>query len=96
MKDLISRQALLDTFNAWLTTDYSYGEKNILKACVDEVETAPPAERPRLIRCKDCVHWQPSKEGTVEIPFCKSLGIDAPIGSANDYCSYGLRRGGER
>lgn len=54
MNDLISRRALLDTFNAWLNMDYSEGEMNILRACVDEIKSAPsPGRQPGEWLMKD-------------------------------------------
>lgn len=45
MKDLIDRQAALDTFGPWLNVEgYSEGELNMLRAVLYELKTLPTAQ----------------------------------------------------
>lgn len=66
-----------------------------------QLYTYPSTDVESVVRCKDCKHWQPSKYGVVEQPYCKHLGykeetgLDIQIGNENDYCSFGERKGDE-
>ena len=59
--------------------------------CIDNVPTADVVE---VVRCKDCVHYQPSLFGEKNMCFRKDVdGVQICYDfSPDDYCSYGERR----
>lgn len=60
--DLISRQDALSFLRNWeRVKDYSWGERNIIKATINEIESLPSAQ-PEIIRCKDC-KWCEDADG---------------------------------
>ena len=82
MAEYINRNALLESIRSGEGTN----EHKIFAALC--VSNAPAADVAKVVRCKDCVHYEPhgnGKRGTCRIPRCKGLRW------YNDYCSYGER-----
>ena len=43
-----------------------------------------------IVRCKDCKYWENGKDYE---PYCNSFGNMMTDTTADDYCSYGTRKG---
>lgn len=56
-----------------------------------EVIDAPAADVAPVVRCKDCKYWQDNNDGYPHEE-CRWGHGETP--DANDFCSYGERRGG--
>lgn len=72
MKDLIDRQAALDTFGPWLNVEgYSEGELNMLRAVLYELKTLPTAQpevaKDTNVPSTDCISRQAAIEGAAKI-----------------------------
>ena len=62
------------------------------------IKAQPNADVVEVVRCRDCVHYQPSLFGEKNMCFRKDVdGVQICYDfSPNDYCSYGERREDER
>jgi hypothetical protein len=86
MSDLISRQAAIANAISGRTREID-GEKWIRVSEVREsIKTLPSAES-KIIRCKDCKHWDIHKR--LNMPWCKEMHIDM---GAEDFCSRAERK----
>lgn len=58
------------------------------------IDYMPTADAVDVVRCKDCVHYQPSLFGEKKMCFRKDVdGVQICYDfSPDDYCSYGERR----
>lgn len=80
MKDLIDRQAALDTFGPWLNVEgYSEGELNMLRAVLYELKTLPTAQpevaKDTNVPSTDCISRQAAIESAESC--CHVYGDDA-------------------
>ena len=57
-----------------------------------DVIDAPAADVEPLVRCKDCKYWQDNNDGYPHEE-CRWGHGETP--DANDFCSYGERKGGD-
>lgn len=70
-------------------SDRKYGNEHFLNgidAAKEVVVNCPTVDAVEVVRCKDCVSYQPTEGGK---PFC--YFNETATGSTN-YCSYGERR----
>ena len=87
MSDLISRQEAIDaicTEGTRLERNGTVAMAEIKQWCVDILDALPSAQ-PKIIRCRDCKHWD-------GVDTCDV--IDAPVWD-NDFCSMAERRSDE-
>ena len=78
-KELIDRQITVQFFNP--------RERHEIGCIVDMLDNAPTADVVEVVRCKDCKHWK----GRDFDGCCIMNGLATRI--ANDFCSYGERKG---
>ena len=103
MKDLISRQAAIETLRGYLVGKRCPDDGTLTCRLIENevINKLPPAQ-PEIIRCKDCKHWIPYDWMFSEVWQSKNIA-DYPedeIGcnycdmtmKANDFCSRGERR----
>ena len=85
--DTVSRQAAIDAMEEHrdkppvLESDYDFGRREMLEACIDEIESLPSAQ-PEIIHCKDCCHYPG------EHTDCPLIGWGR---NENDFCSWAER-----
>ena len=88
----------------WIDTDAAYAvltayyhhstdtQHAALREALGQVESVDAVP---VVRCKDCTHWS-GRKYNVHIngflPWCRFSALQR---EANDYCSYGERKGGE-
>lgn len=91
MNDLISRQAAIDALERQKdkTAKGEIGSfyNTIIQHDIDVIVELPSAQ-PEIVRCKDCVHYDLAKNGYNGI-----CNRQYATFYANDFCSYGERRG---
>ena len=93
--DLISRSALLEKAIGVVVYDEGGWNCNVRAVPDDVVEKAPAVDAVEVVRCKDCKYRCETKEGEYnpEDIVCDWWATDGL--KANDFCSYGERRGGD-
>jgi hypothetical protein len=88
--DSISRQDALSFLRNWeRVKDYSWGERNIIKATINEIESLPSTQ-PEIIYCKDCKHYK-AYEYTGKLACHYLIGVTF-VRNLNDFCSRAERR----
>lgn len=65
--------------------------ENELQSHLDHVRNLPPADVVEVVRCRDCIYWEPASPTRTSGNCNRSFDIPA---WANDFCSYGKRKGG--
>ena len=78
--DMISRQAAISIIENWLFCDtgYSWGEKNVMKCTISELEDLPSVNPQKTGMCKDCKFFEYDSVANVD-------GI--PLIVAHEICS---------
>ena len=89
MSDLISRQDAIEAFNGANLYQYALPDK----AAVKKLESLPSADAVKVVRCKDCKWWK-DNIGYYSVSFCP-WNEDIGVPDADDFCSYGKRKGGD-
>lgn len=70
---------------------YPYEIAGKTATAIKMIEDLPSADVVEVVRCKDCVYCRPYNDGKL---YChKKADIFVPMVDANDFCSYGERRG---
>lgn len=59
----------------------------------EKINEIPAADVEPLVRCKDCKYWQDNNDGYPHEE-CRWGHGETP--DANDFCSYGERKGGDK
>ena len=91
MAEYIERQKLYN--NLVLLAKYETGERQQgILGCAETVRIFPAADVAPVVRCKDCKYWQDNNDGYPHEE-CRWGHGETP--DANDFCSYGERKGGE-
>lgn len=62
-----------------------------LQIHLDHVRNLPPADVVEVVRCRDCIYWEPASPTRTSGNCNRSFDIPA---WANDFCSYGKRKDG--
>ena len=92
MADLIEREALTDWLKSagWFLKglENSKVERKIIGKIIDHVEAMPISNAVEVVRCEECVHASVGDNSV----YCTKHYIGM---NADDYCSYGDKRGGE-
>lgn len=94
MDDLISREALLKSFDiAWMV-EYDETGCGVSKRAIPvaTIEAAPAVDAVPVVRCRECKHW-----GTgycAETDAIKVCEYAKYMVGGNGYCVYGERRDG--
>ena len=92
MNDLISRQAAIDALERQKdkTAKGEIGSfyNTIIQHDIDVIVELPSTQ-PEIVRCKDCVHYDLAKNG-----YNGNCNRQYATFYADDFCSYGERRGG--
>lgn len=71
-------------------------EPMLTKSCVRmTIRQMPTVDAVPVVRCKDCRYWSGRKYNVHINGFLPWCGFSALQREANDYCSYGRRRGGD-
>ena len=88
MDDLISRKALLDDLEYYISHSIqgSNSEYAYIRA-KEKVEAAPAIDAVPVVRCKDCKRQR--KEGSLRFGWCIKWGN---VMADDDFCAYGVRR----
>ena len=61
--------------------------------CLDMLESRPTVDAVEVVRCKDCKYWKDNNDGYPHEE-CRWGHGETPY--ANDFCSYGERKEGDR
>lgn len=83
--DLISRSALMDSFDVCKVTEYDESGCGVdyLAVSVDAIKNAPAVGAVEVVRCKDCVY--------VELPKCCPYQINGFTVIPEWYCPMGVK-----
>lgn len=90
MSNLISRSALLDSYDVRKVTEYDESGCGLdYKAVpVEAIENAPAVDAVEVVRCKECGQSEPTALSE-EYLFCNHSCM---VVLDSDYCSYGERK----
>ena len=87
MSDLISRSALIAEINRIGGHLYSEWET---AGVLSMAERIPAVDAVKVVRCKDCIHWNKDALACDTLPWVNSA--EHANWYADDFCSYGERR----
>lgn len=64
-----------------------------LRCAFRDVMHQPTADVVEVVRCSECVHWQPFKEDKISkgVCYCEECGNCMSYTRPTDFCSYGER-----
>ena len=91
---LIDSDELIMTIDCSADLGGALGEtvRSVKAYAIHKVESARTVDAVKVVRCKDCKHWQDQEEGVVESAICvREKPMVMEIGP-HGYCSYGERR----
>ena len=96
---LIDGDALIEKFNEKVDMEERIIDARTAErfatfcALADAVEEMPTADAEVVVRCKDCKYWQDNNDGYPHEE-CRWGHGETP--DANDFCSYGERKEGDK
>ena len=86
--DLISRSALIKTFEDARLGENSFVETVLAAGVYATIENAPPVEAVEVVRCKECKNYR-DRESKLGIHWCDKWGN---LVRDMDFCSFGERK----
>lgn len=99
--DLISRSALVEHIkeracDVWNQNTRPISWTAAYEQFVDDLEDAPAVDAEKVVRCKDCKHWDvdPDTYGNAFGPegCCFGIADGSTLTKHDDFCSWGERR----
>lgn len=90
-KEYIERNALLKDIDSSIVftvrSDLKHPpEIQGAKKVIERIKVAPVADVVKVVRCKDCIHYEIGKDYQ---PCCNDILMEM---KPNDFCSYGVRK----
>ena len=89
-KEYIEREAAKRELLSWAVC-MNHPEYLIKDDALHIIDSIPAADAVEVVRCKDCRYWQDNNDGYPHEE-CRWGHGETP--DANDFCSYGERKGG--
>ena len=89
-KEYIEREAAKRELLSWAVC-MNHPEYLIKDDALHIIDSIPAADAVEVVRCKDCKYWQDNNDGYPHEE-CRWGHGETP--DANDFCSYGERKGG--
>lgn len=90
MTEYIEREAAIDAIMKVYVRTAGYKARERVFEAKEAVHRLPVADVAPVVRCKDCKYWQDNNDGYPHEE-CRWGHGETP--DANDFCSYGERRG---
>ena len=89
-KEYIEREAAKRELLSWAVS-INHPEYLIKDDALHIIDSFPAADVAPVVRCKDCKYWQDNNDGYPHEE-CRWVHEETP--DADDFCSYGERKGG--
>ena len=92
MAEYIEREAAIDAIMKVYVRTAGYKARERVFEAKEAVHRLPVADVAPVVRCKDCKYWQDNNDNYPHEE-CRWGHGETP--DANDFCSYGVRKGGD-
>lgn len=92
MAEYIEREAAIDAIMKVYVRTAGYKARERVFEAKEAVHRLPVADVAPVVRCKDCKYWQDNNDNYPHEE-CRWGHGETP--DANDFCSYGERKGGD-